>query len=834
MNKKLYQKVYELPSFKEQFETLLKESVSIEFENLILADTKSKIESDIDYENMLLLGSILSMSENPSHLDSAYRIAQYTISNVTLGQNFKQASAIILQRLSNFPTITLSQARKLLNKRFESKLPLPLRFAYSRKVIQNTITVNEQPILLNDFQVDVFKSYLNNEIISISAPTSAGKSYILSHIILDFIINNKSANIVYIVPTRALISQVQKDITHILSENKLHGKVGVSSVPQIINNQGLISIYIFTQERLHWFRDDSPLTKIDLLIVDEAQSINDKSRGILLQQKIEEVINDFPEVKVIFASPASKNPEVLFKLCPTSKKSRTVQTDFIATNQNLLFVNQVPRQPKLWKVELITKEMSLSLGTINLPARPSPVSKKLPYIAFAMSNKNNPSIIYVNRPADAEKLADQLFDLFESQNNNISSQLNELIKLSSDIIHPRYKLVKSLKQRIAFHYGNMPLIIRSEIERLFQNGDILFLICTSTLLEGVNLPARTIFMRKPTRGISNPLNASDFWNLAGRAGRLGKDFQGNIVCIEPETWKEDPFKEKSGIKIEPALETTLKQPVKLVKYIENDPLPPVLDLEAAFHFYYSKFIQHRKISNDKLNELLIPIFNALQEQISVPNNIILSNVGISPAKQQNLFNYFQQVNNYEDYVPEDPSSSSALSSFENIMKITSEFLSGDTRPITPYSILLINWMRGYKLSKIIAQNWKYWKDRNRTIDTVIRNTMKDIETFCRFEFAKFSKCYVDLLRHTLHIKKRTDLVKLIPNLNIWLEFGVSSKTQVSLISLGLSRNIAVALYEYITDDMLEPQDCIDWIKHYLSTIEISPIFIEEIQRILFM
>ena len=43
-----------------------------------------------------------------------------------------------------------------------------------------------------------------------------------------------------------------------------------------------------------------------------------------------------------------------------------------------------------------------------------------------------------------------------------------------------------------------------------------YLVCTSTLLEGVNLPAKSIIIRKPTRGQGNPLNQNDFWNLAGR------------------------------------------------------------------------------------------------------------------------------------------------------------------------------------------------------------------------------------------------------------------------------------------------------------------------------
>lgn len=56
----------------------------------------------------------------------------------------------------------------------------------------------------------------------------------------------------------------------------------------------------------------------------------------------------------------------------------------------------------------------------------------------------------------------------------------------------------------------MPLLIRTEIERLFSEGFIRYLICTSTLLEGVNLPAKSIIIRNPRRGKGNPLNANDF------------------------------------------------------------------------------------------------------------------------------------------------------------------------------------------------------------------------------------------------------------------------------------------------------------------------------------
>ena len=66
-----------------------------------------------------------------------------------------------------------------------------------------------------------------------------------------------------------------------------------------------------------------------------------------------------------------------------------------------------------------------------------------------------------------------------------------------------------------------------------MQASIRFLVCTSTLIEGVNLSCRTIVLRGPRKGMGHPMEAHDFWNLAGRAGRWGDEFQGNIICIDP-------------------------------------------------------------------------------------------------------------------------------------------------------------------------------------------------------------------------------------------------------------------------------------------------------------
>jgi hypothetical protein len=109
--------------------------------------------------------------------------------------------------------------------------------------------------------------------------------------------------------------------------------------------------------------------------------------------------------------------------------------------------------------------------------------------------------------------------------------------------------------------------------------------------------------------------------------------------------------------------------------------------------------------------------------------------------------------------------------------------------------------------------------------------MKDVEKFARFKFAKFSSCYIDILRFYLFSIGKKELVDKIPQLHIWLEFGVSQQTQISLINIGFSRNTAITLSESIANDNLNRQECLTWLNsNDITTLGLSPIMINEIQR----
>lgn len=587
----LAEKVYNLSSFNRQYEALLILSVCETIPNLVWDRDKSDLLSQIDWNNMLSIASLFSYCNESKYLDAALRIAQTCLVQEETNENQKNAAAFILDNLTNKPALKIALDKQFIKKDFRDNYPFALRLQQSKSDIEHTIIVNDEVFLLNRFQKEVYYAYKHNETISISAPTSAGKSYILCTLLLEELTEGNK-NIVYVVPTRALISQVEADLKALLRQYNLENQTNITTVPpqeDILDKKS--NVFIFTQERLHWFLYGNSNCKIDILIIDEAQKIEDGNRGILLQQKIEDVVKANPEIKVFFSSPFTSNPEILLDNVINNSRKSKVNTQYIAVNQNLLYVSQVPRKIREWQIHLCTVKNTILLGKIVMTDRPTTELHKIVHTAYQISNRGG-CLIYSNGAADAEDTANLLYDLLPECEQD--SEIEELVKLVQSTIHTQYVLAKVLSKGIAFHYGNMPLLIRNEIERLFSIGKIEYLICTSTLLEGVNLPAKSIIIRKPSRGRGNPLNQNDFWNLAGRAGRLGKEYSGNIFCIEPLKWDIYPEPNKTKQEIKRALNVVESKGDELLEYIRcgapRKKAGKCPDLEFAFGYYYIKYV----------------------------------------------------------------------------------------------------------------------------------------------------------------------------------------------------------------------------------------------------
>lgn len=103
-------------------------------------------------------------------------------------------------------------------------------------------------------------------------------------------------------------------------------------------------------------------------------------------------------------------------------------------------------------------------------------SMRLPILSYRIAAGKSGNLLYVNGAAEAEKVALQLKSLIINDDPTYkpSDRVMELVKLIRKTIHPDYSLIETLKAGVAFHYGNMPLAVRNEIEDLFKIGDITF------------------------------------------------------------------------------------------------------------------------------------------------------------------------------------------------------------------------------------------------------------------------------------------------------------------------------------------------------------------------
>ncbi len=779
----------------------------------------------VDWSTALSRASALSSEDDAIAQDVALRIAQGCLVADDALTHHRDAAGIVLERLGNRPSLQLAVARERIDDESWTHAPAPLQFDVVRRRLELAIPVTDSDVIAgNPFQRRFWTAVEQARWVSVSAPTSAGKSYIVRRWFEEMLANRDEFTGIYLVPTRALIEEVSTD----LGEQFANEDVGIYSIPwdaEVAERKR--KILVVTQERLHLFQQRLPNENADLLFVDEAQKFGDGSRGVLLQQTVEETVRRNSAGQVVFASPLSSNPEMLLEGSVQGANATAVSAETITVNQNLLWADQIPYRPKRWTLQLVLDGEPTTVGEFELPARPQPDSQRLPLVAVALGRSAGGNVVYVNGAADAEKAARQIYDaLGPSANNSSDRGIIDLRELVQRTIHAQYALATVLQRGVAFHYGNMPLLVRSEIERLFRNGTLQYLVCTSTLLEGVNLPCRNLFARNPKKGNGNPMSAADFWNLAGRAGRWGKEFQGNIVCVDasrPERWPELPTTRERQ-PIVRATRAALDHVDSVISYIESGaPVEAAREtpmLETIYSYLATRVLAGTGLS--ALQELtaadaqrLDAVVRAAVEKTDLNATLIARHAGISPAAMQRLLERFRSYQEPKHLILALPESIDATDTYTRALGLANQELGADfgTAPRQfGLALLITNWMRGYPLARLIASRITWLENRNRTyrLPNEIRDVMRDVEQVARFQAPKYLACYTDVLGVHLRQQGQSEEPEL-PDIAMMLELGVSRQTEVSLMALGLSRTSAVALSEFIVADDLDREQVTEWV-----------------------
>lgn len=819
---------------REELDELTRLTVRAELDNLAPVSKDDNLGADPDWPRLLLAGSILARSTERWYHDAALRVATAAIT-LSTSDAVRDSAAVLLSKLSNFRAITLAADRKLLKNDLEGRLGVSLRIEAQRRQMEQSVLVQSSGrwLPVNEFQQRFWTVAGDHEWLSASAPTASGKTFLVLQWLLDHMRSTNAKVAVYLAPTRALVSEIEASLQRMIGGSP---GIEVSSLPlrakyDAARRDGAKLILVFTQERLHLLANVlSGPTEIDLLIVDEAHKVGDNQRGVILQDAIERVSRANAGLKLVFISPATQNPGELLVDAPEGVQTVAIESDAPMVLQNLIVAEQVPRRPKRWNLSVRRQDDSLPVGVLELASSPSSLRKQLAFIAAAAGERGG-TLVYANGAAECEEVAGLISQLIPSPGEP-DSELAALADLARNSVHPQFQLAPVVERGVAFHYGNMPSLLRLEVERLFRAGKIRFLVCTSTLIEGVNLSCRTIVLRGPRKGMGHPMQAHDFWNLAGRAGRWGDEFQGNIICIDPEdrtAWPDGvPARARYLIKRES--DVVIERGGELANYLDRRAdtdltLGDAERFEQVGAYLLATHLRLGSIGQGSLAKRHDPAIlarldeslAAITARIEIGPELAGRHPGVSALGLQHLLDAFRRYEgDVENLLPAPVDSQDSYDRFVTIMRRINQNLFPAFLPeglIPLQALIVVQWLKGYSLARIIGRNIDYHQERKRPykLPVLIRNTMELVEQIARFRAPKYFSAYMDVLHMHLRAIGRLDLIEDEIDIGTQLEFGVSSRTLLSLLELGLSRVSAVALYEKIARDDLSQQACIAWV-----------------------
>lgn len=764
----------------------------------------------ISIKRLLQSASVFCQTDNDSDKALAQDLAIFS-ALASNDNDDRDLAKDVLCMLGNFPGA--QQLSTELNVQSPSLIS-HLRYSLLRAI--NTVPIADRNSALTDFQKAVWTSLPKNQVGAISAPTSAGKSYVVIEYLCQQAMATQTFTAVFLAPTRALINEIHSKVSRRLREYSRTTRISI--IPTIDSEQRAKQIFVLTQERLQVLLA-SWEGSFDLVIVDEAQSIGDDSRGMILQTCLETITKRNSSTRFIFLAPGATGFESLTEAIGFDTLSVS-ETQLSPVVQNRIIVEPIPGQPKAIWLTLLNSDRRLQIGTFYAERGFAHSETRLAAVALELGSRGG-SLVYGTGPADADAVAGQIASALPKEP---TPQLEELSKFIEKHVHRKYSLVKNVLKGVGVHYGKMPSLLREAIEEAFKSEHLKYLVCTTTLFQGVNLPARNVFIDTPTRGRGSNLDPASLWNFAGRAGRLGQDIVGNVFLVGYDSWESKPLTSRIQFAILPSFrKTIIENRAEVLSRLRGDDSGDDLNraytpADAAAGLLISKAADRTlsEFMNRTLGELIteadkLELLDAAMlahATLNLPKETFLINWTVNPFGQKRLLDRFREkiAEGAEDELiplPPFPVSATVWRRYVNVFSRINKYIlnKNSSRFSNKLTALSLAWMRGSPLPIIIKDAIRYAESRTNNVnyDSTIRGIFEFIEDLLRFKYVQLGRAYIDLLRFALNEGGKDDKARGIYDFPLALELGVSSVAGQAFIELGLSRISASALESLIPD-----------------------------------
>lgn len=351
----------------------------------------------------------------------------------------------------------------------------------SEKIRRNMhLSKIDEAIVLTKYQIEILE-ILENGNIFLSAPTSFGKTYIL----LEFIKRNtKLKNIVIIIPTLALMNELIIKLYDYFGDDF---NLCINSDEKFEDK----NIFVFVPERSDaLFLEKIKNLSIDLLVFDEIYKLQGSQKLIKSDDRL------------IYMN------KVYLDLVEEAKKVALLGP----------YINNVNfENTKLEVTKYITNYMPVYNEIITFPNENSWIEHV----------RKRTSLIYFKSPESIYKSVYKILEILPEDDYFTGLYRNEILHLEQ-INSKEWYVVDLLKRGIGIHHGKTPMFLRKFYESEYNNHRLNTLLCTSTLMEGINTPTQNLII------VDDPGSPFKFSNLIGRVGRLNPNNPnaGNVFISE--------------------------------------------------------------------------------------------------------------------------------------------------------------------------------------------------------------------------------------------------------------------------------------------------------------
>lgn len=387
---------------------------------------------------------------------------------------------------------------------------------------------------------------IQREAVVLQMPTSSGKTLLAELAALQAISSYDDARVVYLTPTRALATQVKRtlgaDFREMGVEVVSAGSAFEEDPYELALLKNATGIVVSTPEKMdlilrshsEWF------SKVRLLIVDEAHLLCDGERGARLELLLANFKREQPHVRILLLTPFVENANELAEWL-SGERGAPVDVSWrpsrlmlgLATfkgRRGRKIINIEWKEPHRSGSHLSETTMKLTPSEEARLSESSSILNKSTILGGRLKKIGPVLGMFPHSRSAAESAAREFAEDQDEVDLSVSSAEHRVAVALAELEYgTNSSLAFCIRRGSAYHHSALSSELRYLVERLAATGKISFLAATTTLAQGMNFPVSSVVIHsvhKPRRGSLSP---AEFWNIAGRAGRVGLSERGLIV-----------------------------------------------------------------------------------------------------------------------------------------------------------------------------------------------------------------------------------------------------------------------------------------------------------------